>query len=68
MLDQIWSQHQIYRKMRENIEIIFFLHRRRKMCEHIKNTEIIKKKLTQILFFNYTQVPVFEQGKHMDKG
>ena len=41
MLDQRWSEHQM--KMRENIEINF-LHRRRKMCEHIKNTKIVLKK------------------------
>ena len=31
-------------EMRENIEINNFLHRRRRMCEHIKNTEILFQK------------------------
>ena len=33
--------------MRENIEINIFLHRRRKICEHMKNTEIIKKNISK---------------------
>ena len=43
MPDQRWSQHQNpnVTEMRENIEINNFLHRGRKMCEHIKNTAII---------------------------
>ena len=51
--------------MRENIEINFFLHRK-KMCEPITNTDIIFKKITQTLFLIYTHVPVLERGKHVD--
>ena len=52
--------------MRENIEIKK-LHGRRKMCVHIKNIEIIfKKLLTQILFLIHTHVPVFERVEHVD--
>ena len=46
-----------------------FLNRRKKMCEHIKNTEIIfRKQLTQTLFLIYTckHVPVLERGEHVD--
>ena len=53
--------------MRENIEINNFLQRKRKICEHIKNTEIIfRKYLTQTLFLIYTHVPVLERGEHVD--
>ena len=55
--------------MRENIEINNFLHRKRKMCEHIKNNEIIfRKYLTQTLFLIYAHVPVLERarGEHVD--
>ena len=53
--------------MRENIEINNFLQRKMKICEHIKNTEIIfRKYLTQTLFLIYTHVPVLERGEHVD--
>ena len=37
-------------KKRENIEINNFLRKRRKICECMKNTEMIFLKITQTLF------------------
>ena len=54
-------------EMIENIEINNLLHRRRKMCEHIKKkVKSFFLKNSTDPFPHYTHVRVLERGEHVD--